>query len=90
MKNLNNKKYEVVVRKKAEKSLKKIPLIWNVRIIKALDALEINPFYGEKLWGELAGCYKIKVWPYRIIYKVIKNKKMIYIQRIDHRQGVYK
>ena len=90
MENLNKKKYKVVIRKKAEKNLKKIPLIWSVRIIKALDVLEINPFYGEKLWGELTGCYKIKVWPYRIIYRVIENKKIVHIQRIDHRQGAYK
>lgn len=90
MKSENKKKYKVVIRKKAERSLKRIPLIWKVRIIKALDVLETNPFYGEKLWGKLTGCYKIKIWPYRIIYRIIEDERMVYVQRIDHRQGIYK
>lgn len=45
---------------------------------------------GEKLKGELLGQYKIKVWPYRIIYQIFHNKLLIVIIRVQHRQGAYK
>jgi len=82
--------YKIKIRHKAEKALYKIPFPWQKRIAQAIDALEENPFYGEKMWGKLKDRRKIRVWPYRIIYRLYPRQKIIYIERIAHRQGAYK
>lgn len=85
-----NNRWKVIVVKSALKSLEKIPEPWNGRIIKALHYLENNPFIGKKLWGEIESKRKLKIWPYRIIYSVRETQRIIYIEKIGHRQGVYK
>lgn len=74
----------------ALKSLKKIPVVWRKRIVKAIDGLKSEPFQGKKLKGEFEGSFSLRVWPYRIIYLVDKKQITIIIMDIGHRQGVYK
>lgn len=83
-------KFYVLVRGKAQKNLAKIPQPWRARLIEALTVLETDPFVGEKLWGKLADCYKYRIWPYRIEYKVLLKERTVYVFRIKHRQGAYK
>ncbi len=45
---------------------------------------------GVKLKGELLGQYKIKIPPYRIIYKIYHTHLIILILKVKHRQGAYK
>jgi len=78
-------KFEVRVPHLARKSLNKISLPWRERINLALNGLETNPFAGEKMWGKLTGKYKIKIWPYRIIYKVNEKTTVVGIVNIGHR-----
>ena len=84
------KKFRVCIPKSVLKSLNKIPLPWQERIMMTIDLLQENPFMGEKLWGKLKGKRKIRVHPYRIIYEVDKKKKRIIILETGHRGGVYK
>ena len=79
--------WRIEIRNDAKKKLKKIPFLWRDRIEKAIDILKNNPFYGEKMSGELKDRRKIRIWPYRIIYRLIK-KQTIYIERIDHRGSI--
>lgn len=88
MEKQNKRGYSIIIRKKAEKKFLKIPLLWQEKITKAIEFLKDDPFYGEKMWGEFANSRKIRVWPYRIIYDVYKDKKIIYIRRIDHRGSI--
>jgi mRNA-degrading endonuclease RelE of RelBE toxin-antitoxin system len=83
-----NNRYQIFIRNKAKKSLLKIPLFWREKIEKAIDLLEEDPFYGEKMWGRLKEQRKIRIWPYRIIYRIYKDQKIIYIERIDHRGSI--
>jgi addiction module RelE/StbE family toxin len=80
---------KVVLSKKAEKDYSRLPKNVKGRIVKKFDLLGKEAFAGKKLSGEYGGLYSLKVWPYRIIYKIEKNK-FIAIIRILHRQGVYK
>ncbi|MFH1030332.1 MAG: type II toxin-antitoxin system RelE/ParE family toxin [bacterium] len=82
--------YQVRVKPKAEKELKKIPNPYNQKILIAITLLAGNPFIGKKLEGEYNNHYCFRVWPYRIIYKVFKDELLIIVIRIGHRQGVYK
>lgn len=83
------KKYEIVVSNSVKKALASIPLPWKQQIIAAIDLLAENPFMGEKLWGKLQGKRKIKIHPYRIIYEIDKNNRIIIVLETGHRQGIY-
>ena len=76
--------WRVEIRNDAKKNLKTIPMLWRDRIEKAIDVLRSNPFYGEKMSGELKDRRKIRIWPYRIIYRLFEKEKIIYVERIDH------
>lgn len=81
-------KYFVYVSTQIRKSLLKIPSPWIERIEKAIDALELSPYVGEKMNGDMSDSRKVKIWPYRIIYKIEKDKKVIKITEAGHRGGM--
>ncbi|MBL8015175.1 MAG: type II toxin-antitoxin system RelE/ParE family toxin [Candidatus Doudnabacteria bacterium] len=72
----------------ARKQLTRLPRRVQERVVKAVSYIELNPYSGKKLLGELSGRYSYRVWPYRIIYTV--DGTNIYVTNISHRQGVYK
>ena len=78
-------KYYVHVPKTPRKSLHKIPIQWQVRILDVLTELETNPYLGEKMQGKYSSQRKLKVWPYRILYRINEGKKLIEIMEIEHR-----
>lgn len=80
--------FEVVLTRKAQKNLKKIPVKDQKRIKHRLLYLEKKPYLEKKLGGELDGLYAFRIWPYRAIYWV--EEKTVWVVKIEHRQGVYK
>lgn len=80
---------KVFVTPRAQKDTKEIPEREKSKIKKKLSLLEDDPQAGKKLFGELAGFYSLRVWPYRIIYFVKENSE-VWIVHILHRQGAYK
>ncbi len=81
--------YIVRIKPSAEKELKKLPKKDYYRIISAIVAISGNPFAGKKLEGEYRGCHSLRIWPYRIIYRIYQKELLVIIIRIGHRQGVY-
>lgn len=79
-----------VVDSKADKSLSRFPRHIKDKIIKKLGLIEQNPLIGIKLGGKLNDYYKLRVGDYRIIYSFDSNKSMVFIAKIEHRQGVYR
>ncbi len=55
----------------------------------ALRRLAAEPYMGKMLNGDMKGKYAYRIWPYRIVYQVDTNKKMVFIDAVGHRQGVY-
>ena len=82
--------YTVKLKANAQKHLNKIPEQVQDRIKLALVALQTDPFLGKKLFGKYENEYSIRVWPYRIVYRIYKNILLIVVVDIDHRQGAYK
>lgn len=76
--------------KSAEKSFLKLRLSDQKKIAKAIDKLEENPISGEKLKGEYEGLWRVRAWPYRIIYRYDPESEIIEVVSVGHRQGVYK
>lgn len=79
------KGYFVYISKSIRKSLLRIPSPWLERIEQTIDVLCEDPHIGEKIVGKLIGCRKIRIWPYRIIYKLHKEKRIVEILEIGHR-----
>lgn len=83
-----SERFEIITPKSVAKGLKKIPLPWRERILDAMSILSINPLMGEKMMGELQNKRKIRVWPYRILYKIDVKRKQIIITDIGHRGSI--
>lgn len=59
------------------------------RIEAALISLSENPFQGKPLKHDFKGKYSLRVGPYRIIYKVVREMVTIFIFDIGHRRNAY-
>jgi len=82
--------YQVVLTRRAEKDLSRVDEKYKSQITAALFDLKETPYLGKSLKGRFFGCYSLRVWPYRIIYKVHKKQLVVFVIRIGHRQGIYK
>lgn len=76
--------------KKAKSQLKKLPKREANKVARKLLSLEASPFSGKKLEGRLQEYYTLRAWPYRILYVVDRKQKVVTVDTIEHRQGVYK
>lgn len=81
--------YTVVLRKSVQKEIAKIPVHYVDRIKRALFHLSGDPYIGKKLVGELSHLRSYRVWPYRIIYEIIRGELVVIVVRIGHRKNVY-
>lgn len=82
--------YKIIIAKKAQKNLTKIPLKIVERIRTKIALLAFDPFIGKKLEGHYADCYSIRVWPYRIIYSIKKQQLIVEVIEIEHRGRAYR
>lgn len=82
--------YHILFAPRAEKELDKLPIKQRTLIFSCLDGLAENPYIGKKLQGELQGCYSLRVWPYRVVYLVVKKDRTVLIIRIAGRARVYR
>jgi mRNA interferase RelE/StbE len=74
----------------AEKQIKKLPKSKQIKVLKTIEKLKGDPYAGKKLKGEFEGLRSLKLWPYRIIYRYLPHEKLLFINVVEHRQGVYK
>lgn len=81
---------QVALSENAEREFKKITKREQIKIKKKLAYVENEPYSGKKLGGELVRYYSVRAWPYRIIYRIDKEKKRVFVEKIQHRQGAYK
>lgn len=81
---------KVLLSQKADENLKSLPKSEQKKIIKKLLLLADSPFAGKKLSGEFFGFRSLKIWPYRIIYRIVQLKKELHVGAILHLQGAYK
>ena len=84
--------YTVRLLKPASKELEKLDRQSAKRIVDALDWLSQN-LDSTKLFplkGELAGLYKHREGPYRIIFEILRSERLIIVHAIGHRRDIYK
>ncbi len=82
--------FQLRLTRKAEKALDNFDEALCLKIVYALREIQKEPFWGKKLTGKKKGQYSVRVWPYRIIYRIEKSQLVVIVIDIDHRQGVYK
>ena len=80
---------QLKIKPKAQKELNKLPKADYYKILEALTCLAKDPYIGKKMKGKCEGDYTYRVWPYRIIYRILKKEAAVLIIRIGHRQGIY-
>lgn len=82
--------YQVILKKTAQKSLKKVDKRYQARITLAILELAKDPLIGKRLEGELRNFYSLRVWPYRVIYYVIRKQLIVVVVQVKHRQAIYR
>lgn len=82
-------KYTVVLSKKAQKQLDKLPDNIASPILDAIEDLGENPRPVGCLKLKGREGYRIRVGDYRIIYEVFDTELIIDIIALGHRRGIY-
>ena len=81
--------YRILISPIATKRLKTIAKIYRKGIAESIESLKEDPMSGKPLVRELAGRYSYRVGFYRIIYKINKKDKIVYIIDAGHRSIIY-
>lgn len=83
--------YEVRPPKRALRELGSLDSVTKKRVLSKLEELEEDPFPQGvvKLQGR-DGVYRARVGHYRILYEVPSGEKLVLVDKIDHRSGVYR
>ena len=82
--------YRIIISPTASKELKNISKIYRKASAETLIELKENPYIGKALTRRLTGKYSYRIGVYRIIYKINKKDKIIYILTAGHRGKIYK
>jgi mRNA interferase RelE/StbE len=83
--------YEVVLERRAERDLKKLPAEVFNRLIPSIKALSENPKPSgcRKITGS-ENDWRIRIGDYRIIYEIDEEATTVKVMRIRHRREVYR
>ena len=83
--------YQVIVSKKVEKEITKLPNKLIKSIGEVIDQLAVNPRPNgsKKLKATDENLWRVRVGDYRVIYSIEDVLKIIEIKRVRHRSEVY-
>ncbi len=84
--------YQVQFTGPARRALQRIP----PRIVPAIVEFAFGPLtreprrVGKALKRDLEGLYGARRGPYRVLYRVDEEQRIVYVVHIDHRADVYR
>ena len=81
--------YRIIISPRARKELKNIDKLYRKAIARATEELKDDPFIGKPLTRKLILKFSYRIGAYRIIYKVNKQDKIVYILTAGHRSSIY-
>lgn len=82
--------FKIEFSKEVYRQLKKIPKNIQDSIISAIsERLSTNPYRFKPLNKEWKGYYRLRVFSYRVIYKIYKEQVTVLIVRVGIRSNVY-
>lgn len=83
--------YEISWKKSAVSDLRRIGKQFINRIIRAIEALETNPYgINSKKLKATEHIYRLRIGEYRVIYQVDTSAKAIIIYHVRHRKDIYR
>jgi mRNA interferase RelE/StbE len=82
--------YRIELRRKAQRSLDKLPKSDFTAIIEAVKNLAESPRPKGVEKIKSAGLWRIRYGDYRIVYSIDDDNKIIVILRIGHRREIYR
>ena len=86
-----NLAYKLIYHRDAVKFIAKQEKVNQERIAQGLKGLLIIPPHGNiKPMKGYLDLYRLQIGNYRVLFEIQHNKKVIYIQAIDFRGGIYK
>jgi len=81
--------YEILLYKNAQRFFNKLDNSIKKQILKGLNKLKNNPEFGKPLSGNLFGLRSLREGKFRILYKIEKDKLLVFVLEIGHRGNVY-
>lgn len=84
--------YDIRILDTAAQELAKVDKTLGQRIIQRIYWLaeNLDSIHLERLSGDLAGFYKLRVGDYRVVYEILWAEHLILIHAIDHRSRIYR
>lgn len=83
--------YEVLIERRVERELRRLPRAVFRRIVRAMAGLAENP--RPSGCRKLAGTendWRIRVGDYRVVYEIVDAEKAVRVMYVRHRRDVYK
>jgi mRNA interferase RelE/StbE len=83
--------YTVIYQGPAEAALRKLPKEAQIRIIRKVDQLALDPFPpGTEKLNAPVDLWRIRIGDYRVIYTVERKQLLVLVLKIGHRREVYR
>jgi mRNA interferase RelE/StbE len=88
---VNAEPWRLVVMPPARREFDHLPIAVAAAVLETSDAIESNPRrLGKPLMFEHEGRFSARRGPYRIIYEVLDEERLIRVLAIGHRRDVYR
>jgi len=82
--------YKVIIPHRLQRRIRRLPGDVLIRLKRIISEISKNPFMGKKLKGRYQDKYSVRLWPYRIIYKIQKEELIVEVIEIEHRGRAYR
>jgi mRNA interferase RelE/StbE len=83
--------YSVIYQASAEAALRKLPREIQIRILRKLDQLAVNPFPpGTEKLSAAIDLWRIRIGDYRVVYTVERKELLVLVLKVGHRREVYR
>jgi mRNA interferase RelE/StbE len=87
----NDDPWRVVVTAPARRRFDRLPIAVAAAVIETLDAIAQNPKrLGKRLVLEHEGRWSARRGPYRVIYELLEEERVVRVVAIGHRRDVYR
>ena len=83
--------FEIRWRSSTKKDLRNLPPHEVARIVAAVEKLSDEPLpHGSQKLAGSEHTYRIRIGDYRVVYEMLREAKIVEIQRVRHRKDVYR
>ena len=83
--------YSVVTTRSFDKTLAKLPVTWQRRIVTKIREVVADPYAPNNNLGKLQGRdgYKLRIGNWRVIYELYDDRRVMEVLEVGPRGGIY-